>query len=138
MADLFIAYDATQPAGERFASEVRAEIAEVAPSVVDNGSITTNKLHDGAVTADKLGPTAVQTSNLADDAVTAAKLADNAVATAAIADGAVTLAKAGVGVAKATDKTGTARSLTISGPYTAAEYGAIVGGPDPNTIYVII
>ena len=40
MADLFIAYDPTADAGERLAPEVRAEIAEVAPSTVLNGSIT--------------------------------------------------------------------------------------------------
>jgi hypothetical protein len=137
VTDLFMALDQTQPPGERLAPEVRAEIAVIAPSVVSIGSVTTAKLHDDAVTYDKLGPAAVHTDNLQDDAVTAAKLADNAVLAASIADGAVGLTEAGGGLLKATDKTGTARSLTMSGPYTAAEYGAI-GSPDPNTVYVIV
>lgn len=137
MTDLFIALDQTQPPGEQLAPEMRAEVAVIAPSVVSVGSVTTAKLHDDAVTYDKLGPSAVHTDNLLDDAVTAAKLADNAVLAASIADGAVGLSEAGVGVVKATDKTGTARSLTMSGPFTAAEYGAI-GTPDPNTVYVIV
>lgn len=137
MADLFVALDLTQEPGEQLSPEMRAEIAVIAPSVVNAGSITTNKLHDDAVTHDKLGPEAVQPDNLAENAVENAALADAAVHTDNLADAAVTLAKAGVGVATATDKTGTPRSLEISGPYTAAEYGAIVGGPDPNTLYVI-
>ena len=137
MPDLFVSLDQTQIPGEQFAPEVRAEIAVVAPSVVDDGDITTGKLADDAVTSEKLHDDAVHPEHIADNAVESAAIDDDAVQTAHIADDAVTRAKAGVGVMTATDKTGTARTLETSGPYTLAEFGGIAS-PDPNTIYVII
>lgn len=138
MADaLIIALDLDKPAGEQLPPEMRAEVAAIAPSVVNNQSITTPKIKDAAVTHDKLAADAVHSDNLAENAVDNRSIDDGAVHTDNLIDDAVTRAKAGIGVVTAVDKTGTARTLEVAGPYTAAEYGAIVGGPDPNTLYVI-
>lgn len=134
MADLVVGYDPAQPAGQRFAPEVRAEIAEVAPDNIDNGSVTTAKLADDAVTAAKIAPGAVGTVEIANGGVGTANLATDAVTTVKIADGAVTADKAGVGIMKARDSAGNPINLT-GVPITAAAYGAIT--PDPNTVYLI-
>ena len=134
MADLLVAYDPAQPVGERLAPEVRAEIAELAPSTVDNGSITTAKLADDAVTTAKLAPGAVTSVEIATGGVSAVNLATDAVTTVKLADGAVTGDKVGTGVMKAYDSAGNAISLR-GVPITAAAYGAIT--PDPGTVYLI-
>lgn len=134
MADLLVGYDASQPPGSRFAPEVNAEIAEVAPDNITNGSVTTAKLADDAVTQAKLAPGAVGSTEIANGGVGSANIATDAVTTVKLADDAVTGDKAGAGVMQARDSSG--NQITLTGvPITAAAYGAIT--PDPNTIYFI-
>ncbi|WAB09212.1 hypothetical protein SEA_LITTLEMUNCHKIN_36 [Gordonia phage LittleMunchkin] len=135
MADLFVGYDPAQPAGQRFAPEVRAEIAEVAPDNIDNGSVTTAKLANDAVTGDKIAPGAVNTTEIATGGVGAANLATDAVTTVKLANDSVTAAKAGLGVPTAHDASGNDISVDFV-PITAAAYGALTT-PDPNTFYFI-
>ncbi|QDF17566.1 hypothetical protein SEA_YAGO84_34 [Gordonia phage Yago84] len=135
MADLLVGYDPSQPAGQRFAPEVRAEIAEVAPDNIDNGSVTTAKLANDAVTGDKLAPGAVGSTEIATGGVGTANLANDAVTTAKLANDSVTGAKAGLGIATAHDAAGNETSIDFV-PITAAQYGAL-GTPDPNTVYFI-
>ncbi|QNL30161.1 hypothetical protein SEA_MARIOKART_34 [Gordonia phage Mariokart] len=134
MADLLVGYDASQPPGSRFAPEVNAEIAEVAPDNIDNGSVTTAKLADDAVTTGKIAPGAVTTVEIATGGVGSTNLATDAVTSVKIAAGAVTGAKVGPGVMRAKDISG--NEITLTGvPTTASAYGAIT--PDPNTLYFI-
>ncbi|UJE15689.1 hypothetical protein SEA_LIGMA_34 [Gordonia phage Ligma] len=135
MADLIVGYDPAQPAGERFAPEVREEIAEVAPDNIDNGSVTTAKLADDSVTQAKIAPGAVGSTEVATGGVGSANLATDAVTTVKIADDAVTGDKVGNGVTQARDSAGNQITLTAV-PLTAAQYGAI-GSPDPNVVYLI-
>lgn len=135
MADLLVGYDPAQPAGSRFAPEVRAEIAEVAPDNIDNGSVTTAKLANDAVTGDKIAPGAVSSTEIAQNGVASVNLASGAVTSSKIADDAVTADKAGLGVPTARDNSTNPIGLTFV-PLTAAQYGAI-SSPDPNTIYLI-
>ncbi|AWN04240.1 tail fiber protein [Gordonia phage Sour] len=135
MADLLVGYDPAQPAGSRFSPEVRAEIAEVAPDNIENGSVTTAKLANDAVTGDKLAPGAVGSAEIAQNGVASTNLASDAVTTTKLADDAVTAAKAGLGVPTAHDASGNPISIDFV-PITAAAYGAI-SSPDPNTIYLI-
>jgi hypothetical protein len=135
VADLFIAYDPSQPVGSRLAPEVREEIAAVAPSAVADGSISTVKLADGAVTTTKLGVGAVASPRIGTNEVKAANLDTGAVSTVKLADGAVTPVKAGTGIVTAVDTSGTPvqqREVTL----TAAAY-ALIATPDPNTRYYI-
>ena len=131
----WVGLDLDAPPGERLSPEMRAEIAEVAPSAVVNNSITTAKLRDGAVTRAKLGTGAVGADELDSAAVATAKLADSAVTAAKIADDAVTPAKCGTGVVTAVDSAGNPTE-TIIRFLTSAQYAAI-GSPDPNTTYMI-
>lgn len=136
MSDLFIAYDPSQPAGERLAPEVVEEIKTVAPSTVVNGGITTAKLADKAVTTAKLADGSVTGVQLASGAVDTVHLAAGAVETDQLADGAVTVAKVGPGVATAVGSDGSplvARTMYL----TASEYAAIAT-KDPNTTYAIL
>lgn len=135
MADKFIAYDDAADPGERFAPEVRAEIAEVAPSVVLNGSITTAKLADDSVTQAKIGQEAVGAAELAPDAVETNKIKSSAVTTGKIAANAVTPPKVGTGVVTAVDSSD-ATVATVIKYVTAVQYAAITT-PDPNTLYFI-
>lgn len=135
MPDLVIGYDPSQPPGERLSTEVQQEISIVAPSTVNDGSITeakfadqavsTRAIADDAVTTDQIATGGVATSNLADDAVTAAK----------IAPGALTPDNVAPGVVTAHDSAGNAISLDIVF-VTAAEYAALAS-PNPNTEYHI-
>lgn len=61
--------------------------------VIEDGSITSEKLADGAVTTPKLADAAVAAAKIADAAVATAKLADSAVTTDKIADMAVGVSK---------------------------------------------
>lgn len=135
MAELLIGLDLSKPAGQQLAPQVRAEIAEVAPSVVVNGSITTAKLAPDAVTGPKLAPGAVDTVRIATNGVETVNVQNGAISTAKLADGAVTLEKAGPGVMAVVDVAGDALQVTAM-KLTAAQYAAITT-PDPNTWYFI-
>lgn len=135
MADIVVAYDPEQPAGERLAPEVIAEIQLVAPNDVQDGAITNLKLATGAVEESNIAAGAVGSTELAAGAVNAAALASNAVTSGKLAAGAVGFAAAGAGVATVQDSSGNNISLRIV-PITAALYAAIVS-PDPNTLYAI-
>lgn len=132
MAEVLIGIDLTQAAGSRLAPEVIAEVQFVAPSTVNNGSITTNKLANGAVAEAKLADGAVSSGKLADGAVAAAKLADDAVTGTKLADGSVTPEKTGTGVVTAADHTGNDVGLRIV-LLTSVQFASIT--PDPNTLY---
>lgn len=132
----FIAYDDSAEVGERLAPEVRQEIAEVAPSQVLNGSITTAKLRDKAVTEEKLADGAVTSPKIATGGVKAVNLDAGAVTTDKLDAGSVTADKAGVGVVTARNSSGD--PITLTGvPITAADYASL-SPPDPNTLYVVL
>lgn len=135
MADQFIAYDHSKPAGERLAPEVRAELSLVAPSTVNNNSITTAKLVDGAVNTAKLADSSVTTAKLAAGAVETVDVKDSAITTAKLANGAVTPAKVSTGVVTAADTANNPFKLTMV-PITSTAYAALPS-PDPNTLYLI-
>ena len=128
-----IAYNPSKPAGERLSPEVREEIAEIAPSTVTNGSITTAKLEEGAVTQSKIGPEAVGSEQIEVGAVHSLGLAADAVTTGKIAPDAVTPPKCGTGVVTARDADGNdiewAEVLM-----TALQY-ANLATKDPNVVY---
>lgn len=136
MAEQFIAYDPEAPAGQRLPPEVREEIAEVAPSTLNDGEVTTNKLDDGAVTHPKLAANAVHSENIAAKQVKAPNIDDGAVGTPQLDDGAVTAAKAGLGVVTVYDDEGNPISLTAV-PMSDANYAALVT-KDPNTLYLTL
>lgn len=135
MADQkIVGYDPSQPAGERLAPEVRAEIAEVAPSTLVNGAVTTAKLRDGAVAAAKLADGAVTSPKIGTGEVKTVNLGDGAVTTAKLGADAVTADKAGTGVVTSRNKDGDPITLTVV-PIAAADYAAIT--KDPNTLYAV-
>ena len=128
-----IAYNPSKPAGERLSPEVREEIAEIAPSTVTNGSITTAKLEEGAVTQSKIAPEAVGSEQIEVGAVHSLGLAADAVTTLKIVDDAVTPPKCGTGVVTARDSANNAiewAEVLI----TAADYAALAV-KDPNVVY---
>ena len=136
MAAIWVAYDPNAPEGEQLPAEVVAEIRRVAPSSVETGSMTTDKIRDDAVTSLKLAPGAVDTLALGNGAVDSTKLATDAVTTVKIDDDAVTAAKAGIGVVTSYDSSGNAverREVDI----TSVGYAAL-SPPDPNTYYNLI
>ena len=135
VADLFIAYDPSQPAGQRLAPEVRTEIAVVAPSTVNNGAITTAKLAPAAVTTDKITNAAVTSAKIAPSGVETSNIKDAAVTTPKLGDASVTRAKAAAGVVTSRDLAGNAFKIDML-PLTAAQYAAIPT-PDPNILYLI-
>lgn len=135
MADLFISYDPAKPEGERLAPEVRAELSLVAPSTVNNNSITTAKLVDKSVTTDKLADSAVTTGKIAAGAVETVDIKDLAVVTAKLANNAVTPGKVASGVVTSADTGGNAFRLAMV-PITSTGYAALTT-PDPNTLYLI-
>lgn len=135
MADILVAYDPEQPAGERLAPEVISEIQLVAPNDVQDGAITTSKLAVGAVEEDNIADGAVGTAQIANGGVAAANLATAAVTAGKIQAEAVGFAAAGPGVATAQDSSNNNIALRFV-PITAALYAALTP-PDPNTIYLI-
>jgi hypothetical protein len=135
VADIVVAYDPEQPAGERLAPEVIAEIQLVAPNDVQDGAITSTKLAAGAVEEANIAAGAVGSPELANGAVNAAALASGAVTSGKIAAGAVGFAAAGAGVATAEDSSSNPIALRFV-PITAALYAGLTT-PDPNTIYLI-
>jgi hypothetical protein len=135
MADLFISYDPSKPVGERLAPEVRQELSEVAPSTVNNNTITTAKLVDKNVTTEKINDGAVTSVKIASGAVETADIKDVAVTTGKLADKAVTPAKVNTGVVTAADPAGSFLPLRIV-PITSTAYAALTS-PDPNTLYII-
>lgn len=136
MADpLFIAYNPDADPGERLPPEVVAEIEIVAPSSVEDDSLTTAKYKDESVTGAKLKPGAVGTVQLAEHGIEAINLGADCVTRDAIGDGEVLPAACGPGVVTAVDSSDNATE-TILKPLTAAEYALIVT-PDTNTLYFI-
>lgn len=136
MAAIYVGYDPNAPEGEQLPPEVVEEIRRVAPSSVENGSITTDKIRDDAVTSDKLGPGAVDELAIGDGQVHSNHLATDSVTTVKIDDNAVTASKAGNGVVTSYDSEGNAvtrREVDI----TSADYAAL-SPPDPNTYYNLI
>lgn len=135
MPDLVIGYDPSQPPGQRLATEVQQEISVVAPSTVNDGSITepkfadqavsTRAIADGAVGSDQIAAGGVDTLNYKDASITAGKLAP----------GSLTPDNVAAGIVTAQDSAGNDITLTIKF-VTAAEYAAIAS-PDPNTEYHI-
>ncbi|OHU29009.1 hypothetical protein [Mycobacteroides chelonae] len=136
MAQLIPYLDLSKPRGQRFAPEVNEEIAEVAPSTLNDGEVKTAKLADGAVTEPKLAPGAVTSPKIANKAVKATNLDDSAVGTPQLAAGAVTAAKAGIGVMAVFDSAGNplaAKTVVI----TVSGYQQL-NPPDPNTFYEVL
>lgn len=133
---LFAALDLSQPVGERLPPEVIAEIKVVAPSSVENGAITTDKLRDDGVTSRKLAPGAVDERAIGNGQVKNAALGNGAVSESKIADDAVTPAKCGTGVVTATDATGTAVETAIR-YVTSAQFAALTT-KDPNVLYATL
>lgn len=128
-----ISYDPTQDPGERFAPEVNEEIAEVAPSTVTNGSISSAKLAEDSVIDGKVADKALKEPTYDDGSVSTRALAAEAVTTGKLAANAVTPEKTGIGVVTAVDSADAALD-TVCWFGTAAEYAAIAV-KDPNTTY---
>lgn len=127
--------DMEKPPGERFAPQVREEIAEVAPSTVNDGEITTRKLDERAVTSPKIGLGAVESENIGTKQVKRDNLDDQAVGTDQLDDESVTAAKVGPGVMTVFDSSGNpiqAATLVV----TSAEWAALT--PEPNTFYEVL
>lgn len=135
MAEKFVALDLSKDPGERLAPEMRAEIAEVAPSVVVDGSITTDKLADNAVNRVKIADAAIGPDELDVSAVKTTHITNEAVTTGKLAASAVTPDKCDTGVVTCVDSSDNAVE-TIVKYVTAVEYSALAT-PDPNTLYFI-
>lgn len=135
MADQIIAYDPDQDPGERFAPEVRTEIAFVAPSTVVNGSITTAKLADSAVITGKLAAGAVTSEKIATNGVDIVNIAPGAVTDVKLATNAVTPEKCGTGVPTCVDESDNATEVVFKF-MTNAQYAALQA-VDPNTVYIL-
>lgn len=136
MAAIYVGFDPNAPEGEQLPPEVVEEIRRVAPSSVENGAITTDKLRDDAVTSDKLAPGAVDSLAIGAGQVGFLHLANNAVGTQKIDNNAVTAAKAGLGVVTSYDSAGnTVQRREVD--MTAAAYASLTP-KDPNTYYNII
>ncbi|SII65168.1 Uncharacterised protein [Mycobacteroides abscessus subsp. abscessus] len=127
--------DMSAPRGQRLAPEMREEIAEVAPSTLNDGAVKTAKLAEGAVTEPKLAAGAVTSPKIASKGVKAVNIDDAAVGTAQLAAGAVTAAKAGVGVVTAHDSAGNAIKLDAV-PMTSTDYTALTT-KEPNVLYLL-
>lgn len=135
MADIVVAYDPEQPAGERLAPEVIAEIQLVAPNDVQDGAITTTQIAAATIEESNMAANSVGAPELINGSVGAAALASSAVTAGKIQAGAVGFAAAGAGVTTVQDSSGNNISLRIV-PITAALYAAL-SPPDPNTLYAI-
>ncbi|MFA5707948.1 hypothetical protein [Mycolicibacterium sp.] len=125
--------DLEKPAGERLPPQMREEIAEVAPSTLNDGQVTTPKLRDRAVESAKIGLGAVQAENIGGKQVKTGNLDDGAVGAEQIAPEAVQAEHAGTGVMTVYDAGGNpieARTVVL----TASEHAALTD-PDPNTFY---
>lgn len=136
MAKLVPYLDTSKPRGERLSPEMREEIAEVAPSTLNDGEVKTAKLADGAVTESKLAAGAVTSAKIATKNVKTVNLDDSAVGTPQLAAGAVTAAKAGIGVMAVFDSAGNplaAKTVVI----TVSGYQQL-NPPDPNTFYEVL
>ncbi|ORA38128.1 hypothetical protein [Mycobacterium aquaticum] len=134
MSTLVPFLDLSKPVGERLAPQMQQEIAEVAPSGLVNGAVTTAKLAEKAVTGPKLADGAATTEKIATNGVEAVNLAPGAVTTPKLDDDAVTAAKAGLGVVTAYDKDGN----PVDAPMvfmTQTEYAAIT--PVPGVTYML-
>lgn len=132
--ELLIGYDPSRDPGDRLPPEVIAEIALVAPSTVNDGSITEPKIATNAVTNEKIAPGAVQTASIGTGEVKNGNLGTNSVTTAKIQDEAITPAKAGPGIMKLFD--GAGNPIDGAGVVMSfSDYGDI--DPDPTTLYFL-
>lgn len=136
MGELFVAFDPDQPAGQRLAPEVRAEVETIAPAVPLDGAITTPKLANGAVTHEKLADGAVHGAKVAEKAIQTTHLDDGVVGEQQIADGAVTPAKTAAGVFTVFD--GDGNPLDLHGVVVTATEMAQIADPDPNAMYFVL
>ncbi len=132
--EVLVGIDLSKPEGAQLAPQVIAEIERVAPSTVNDGSITAPKLATAAVTAPKIAAGAVTAPAIGNGEVKNANLGTNSVTTAKIQDNAITPAKAGPGVMTVFDASGNplAAKLVVM---SYAAYGAIT--PDPTTLYFL-
>lgn len=132
--ELLVGIDLSKPVGQRLPPEMVTEIEDVAPSTVNDGSITAPKIATAAVTAPKLAAGAVTSPAIGAGEVKNANLGTNSVTTAKIQDNAITPSKAGPGVMKVFDAAGNPLAAqTVVMSYAA--YGAIT--PDPTTFYFL-
>ncbi|ACF34003.1 tail fiber protein [Mycobacterium phage Phaedrus] len=129
----FAMYDPAKPPGQRLAPEVRAEIAIVAPSGLNDGAVTTIKLDEGAVTEPKLGYGSVTSTKIAAGGVELVNMAQESVDTAQLVDDSVTDEKAGPGVMQCHDDAGNPVTFDFV-PMTAESYAALTTKA-PNTLY---
>lgn len=136
MADLFVSFNPAQPAGQRLAPEVVAEIELVAPSTLNDGAVTEPKLAAGAVTNPKLAAGAVKSVNIAAGEVKTENLDDGAVTEGEIADGSVTPAKCAAGVFTTVDSDG--EILDLQGMKTTQALYDAIASPSPNRCYFIV
>lgn len=136
MADTIIMFDTEADPGEKFPNtDVRTEIAALAPSLLDPGDVTEAIIADGAVSENKIRAGAVTTTRIATGGVETVNLAARSVTTDRIATGAVTSNEAGTGMVTGYDDGGNPQSIMLV-PLTAAQYAAIPV-KDPATVYVI-
>lgn len=136
MSDFVFTFDPDAPEGEKLAPEVRAEIAYLAPSTLNDNAVTTPKILDEAVTNPKLAPGAVRSENIEDGEVKTANLNTGAVTSIKIAAGAVTPDKAGQGVVTAEDADGAPVAAYLV-PIAADDHAAIVTA-DPAAVYLVL
>lgn len=126
-------YDGDATAGERLAPEIRAEIALVAPSAVNDGSITTIKIAAEAITKPKIAPGAVDADIIAAGGVETDNYADLSVTAGKLANDSVTPRACDTGVVLAVDDEDNDIEVTLK-RLSATDYAAIIT-PDPNTWY---
>lgn len=135
MGDLGVMIDLSRPEREQLAPEVRAEVRRLAPSTVDNGSITSAKLADGSVTRPKLAVGAVGGNTVEVGGIGKAALAVGAVTSDKLADRAVSRAKCGIGVLTVADTDGNPITLEAV-PISSLDYAALPAR-DPEVLYLI-
>ena len=134
MPKLVPTLDTDATPGERFAPEIRQEIAEVAPSTLVNDAVTTPRIRDLAVTTEKLADGAVSSAKIATKGIKAINVDDGAVGTDQLDDAAVTDTKAGLGVATAHDAEGNPVACDFVF-LTQSEYAAV--DDEPGVTYMV-
>ena len=123
--ELLVGIDLSKPEGEQLAPQVIAEIERVAPSTVNDGSITAPKLATNAVTTPKIAEGAVKSPNIGTGEVKNANLGTSSVSTAKLQDSAVTPEKCGAGVLTIFDGDGNPLEVPVF-LMSSAAFGAIV------------
>lgn len=134
MADTIVGFDPDAADGSKFADEVKAEIAAIAPSTIAPGSVSTTKLADSAVTNPKLAVNAVKSPNIGTGEVKQVNIAAGAVGNTQLGAGAVTAAKTGIGVLTVKDSDDNDMQLTAL--FLSSSAYAALTDKDPNTLYL--